>query len=92
MRAVLPRRQARRCDLERWQPYVWTAAAERWLELRHGGLLHWLAFSPDSERVAVAAADGSVPIWPITVARVEAVARDVWRDLTPEERRKHVGR
>lgn len=72
--------------------YVSTVEGQPWLRPLHRAPLHAIAFSPQSEQVAVACSDGTVRNWSVAERRIERLAEDVFRELIVDERREHLGR
>jgi len=57
----------------------------------HSGRVSTATFSPDGTRILTASADGTARLWLAYVADLLRLADErVTRDLTPEERRRHV--
>ncbi|MEN8150838.1 MAG: serine/threonine-protein kinase, partial [Planctomycetota bacterium] len=71
---------------------LWTAdGAEIAVLEGHAGRVSAVTFSPDGRRILTASADGTARLWLVEVEDLLRLADErVTRDLTPEERRRHV--
>jgi WD40 repeat protein len=50
-----------------------------------------VAFSPDGLHLATGDSDGSVRLWPLSMAAADYLCTQVWRNLSMDEWRLHVG-